>query len=184
MAPDVHGSDYKMDLTTNHLKFTGKSSTKGVTYACDFDLFADIDVDASKINHTDRDIEMVLRKKEAKEEFWPRLLKEKAKMHWLKTDFDKWVDEDEQDPANDEDFMAKAGGMGGMGGEGGGFEGIDFSKFGAGPGGPAGDMPGDSDEEDLPEDEDDDEMPSLEGEEGAPATKTETKAHPGIEEVE
>lgn len=32
---------------------------------------------------------MVLRKKEAKEEFWPRLLKEKGKVHFLRTDFDK-----------------------------------------------------------------------------------------------
>lgn len=32
---------------------------------------------------------MVLRKKELKEEFWPRLLKEAKKVHYLKTDFDK-----------------------------------------------------------------------------------------------
>jgi len=197
-APDVPKENYKMDLQTNKLKFTGKSKIKDVTYACDMDLFGDIDVDNSKINHTDKNIEMVLRKKEAKEEFWPRLLKEKAKVHWLKTDFDKWVDEDEQDPNADEDFMANAGGMGGMGGEGGGggFEGIDFSKFGAGPGGPGGmggmpgmggmgmdDMAGGSDDEEL-DDDDDDEMPALEGEEKASAAKTEAKAHSGIEEIE
>ena len=32
---------------------------------------------------------MVLRKKELKEEYWPRLLKDSKKMHFLKTDFDK-----------------------------------------------------------------------------------------------
>jgi len=32
---------------------------------------------------------MVLRKKEMKEEFWPRLLKDTKKMHFLKTNFDK-----------------------------------------------------------------------------------------------
>lgn len=31
----------------------------------------------------------MLRKKELKEEYWPRLLKESKKMHFLKTDFDK-----------------------------------------------------------------------------------------------
>jgi hypothetical protein len=31
----------------------------------------------------------VLRKKELKEEFWPRLLKENKKQHFLKTNFDK-----------------------------------------------------------------------------------------------
>jgi hypothetical protein len=71
-----------------------------------------------------------LRKKEAKAEYWPRLTKDKAKLHFLKTDFDKWVDEDEQDAApEDSDYMGGMGGaagmegMGGVGGDG-GFPGI------------------------------------------------------------
>lgn len=43
----------------------------------------------SKTNHSPKNIEMVLRKKELKEEYWPRLLKDKAKVHFLRTDFDK-----------------------------------------------------------------------------------------------
>ncbi|KAF2667739.1 HSP20-like chaperone [Microthyrium microscopicum] len=180
-APDVPKSDLKLDIEGAKLSFSGKSKTKGLTYAIDIEFFDEVDPAESKINHTDKNIEMVLRKKDLKEEFWPRLLKDKAKVHWLKTDFDKWVDEDEQDPEQDEDYMQKAGGLGGDGG----FEGIDFSKFGAGPGGPGG-MPGMEgmeglegmgDEEDE-DDDDDDEMPALEGEETA------GKAHPGIEEVE
>lgn len=31
----------------------------------------------------------MLRKKELKTEYWPRLLKDSKKMHFLKTDFDK-----------------------------------------------------------------------------------------------
>ena len=31
----------------------------------------------------------MLRKKEMKEEYWPRLLKESKKVHFVKTDFDK-----------------------------------------------------------------------------------------------
>jgi len=41
------------------------------------------------VNHTDREVELVLRKKELKSEYWPRLLKEPKKYHFLKTDFDK-----------------------------------------------------------------------------------------------
>ena len=48
-----------------------------------------IDPDKTKKNHTDRDLELVLFKKELKEEYWPRLLKEKGKVHFLRTDFDK-----------------------------------------------------------------------------------------------
>jgi hypothetical protein len=41
------------------------------------------------VNHSDREVELVLRKKELKEEIWPRLLETKQKIHFLKTDFDK-----------------------------------------------------------------------------------------------
>lgn len=66
-----------------------------------------------------KNIQFVLRKKELKEEFWPRLLKDSKKVHFLKTDFDKWVDEDEQNEAPEEDLSGGMGGMGGMPGMGG-----------------------------------------------------------------
>ena len=55
---------------------------------------------------------------------WPRLSKDKVRLAFLKTDFNKWVDEDEQDgaaPVNDidDDGLGGMGGMGGMGGAGG-----------------------------------------------------------------
>ena len=53
------------------------------------DFYSEIDPSASKTNHTPRDVEFVLQKKELNAEFWPRLLKDKAKVHFLKTDFDK-----------------------------------------------------------------------------------------------
>ncbi|KAE9961517.1 hypothetical protein BLS_001886 [Venturia inaequalis] len=174
-VPDVSEADLKLDITPTKLTLTGKSVTKKTTYHVELEFFAEIVPEETKKNHTDRDVELVLRKKDLKEEFWPRLLKEKGKVHFLRTDFDKWVDEDEQDEnPEDEDFMSKMGGMGGAGGAGGnGFEGIDFSKLGSGPGGDPADLP----EEDS--DDDEDEMPDLEGEEeaSAPAPKK-------IEEVE
>jgi len=68
------------------------------------EFYDEIDVSTSKVHHTAKNIEMVLRKKELKEAFWPRLLKDAKKVHFLKTDFDKWVDEDEQDEAPDDDL--------------------------------------------------------------------------------
>ena len=138
-APDVPDAKLKVDLQPSSVEVTGESTTKGTTYHVKMDFFEEIDVDESKTFHTARDVAFVLRKKEMKEEYWPRLTKEKAKLHFLKTDFDKWVDEDEQDGVADEDPMAGMGGMGGMpgmGGEDGGFGGIDFSKLGG-----AGGMP-------------------------------------------
>ncbi|KAL2044198.1 hypothetical protein N7G274_002903 [Stereocaulon virgatum] len=165
-APDVPDKSFKVDLKPTSLTFTGHSETKKQTYHVELRFYDEIDVEKSQTHHTSRDVMFKLRKKTMKEEYWPRLLKDTKKMHFLKTDFDKWVDEDEQDAAPDDDMggmdgMGGMGGMPGMGGDG-GFGGIDFSKLGSG----ASDMP-DMGELGGEEDEDDDgEMPGLEGEEG------------------
>lgn len=170
MVPDVPRENLELKVESDRLTFTGRSDTLKRTYHVDLEFYAEIDPAESKTNHSARDVELKLRKKELKEEYWPRLLKDSKKVHFLKTDFDKWVDEDEQNEAADEDFSQFGGmggmpGMGGMGGmpgmggmDGGDFGGIDFSKLGGGA------MPGADDEDD--DDEDDDEMPALEGEEG------------------
>ncbi|KXX77588.1 Protein wos2 [Madurella mycetomatis] len=155
-VPDVPASNLKLDLKPTGLTFTGHSDTLKKTYHLELEFYAEIDTAESKVHHTARDVEMKLRKKVLNEAYWPRLLKESKKMHFLKTDFDKWVDEDEQNEAADDDFSNFGGGMGGMGGMGGDFGGIDFSKLGGGAGMPTGD------EE---EDDSDDDMPPLEGEE-------------------
>lgn len=71
-------------------------------------------------------VQMKLVKEDAEAEFWPRLTTDKVKEKTFVTiDWDKYVDEDEQDGA-DIDDSALAGGMdmasmmGGMGGMGGG----------------------------------------------------------------
>lgn len=62
---------------------------KGNKYSVSLDLYAEIDVDNSKVHHSPRGVEMVLRKKKLGLEYWPRLLKEAKKVHFVKTDFDK-----------------------------------------------------------------------------------------------
>lgn len=110
-------STVKMDLQPTHVDFSGYSETKKLTYKVKLDFFAEIDPDESKRSPSARGFDFVLRKKEAKDEYWPRLTKEKQKLHFLRTDFAKWVDEDEQDEKED-DGMADMGGMGGMPGMG------------------------------------------------------------------
>ncbi|EXJ94310.1 hypothetical protein A1O1_02704 [Capronia coronata CBS 617.96] len=170
-VPDVPPSNLKLDLKPTGLTFTGTSDTKKTTYHLDMAFYDEIDVDNSKTHHTPANIQMVLRKKELKEEYWPRLLKDSAKVHWLRTDFDKWVDEDEQNEAPEDDYLNQFGGGAGLG-EDGGFGGIDFSKLGGGAGagleGLGGDG-GDFEGEDEGAEEGDDDMPDLEDdkEEGA-----------------
>ncbi|KAJ4986921.1 cs domain-containing protein [Stagonosporopsis vannaccii] len=183
VAADVPESDLKLDLQPTKLSFKGTSTSKKVTYAVDLEFFAEIDPKESKIQHSGRDVTLVLRKKELKEEFWPRLLKDKAKVHFLKTNFDKWVDEDEQDEAPADDEMMNQ--MNPMGGDG-GFGGIDFSKLGAAQG--MGGLPGMGGMEGLEgedSDEDDEDMPELEDDDskGKPAAAAASGDKPKIEEV-
>ncbi|KAJ4407600.1 p23 chaperone protein wos2 [Didymella pomorum] len=187
VAADVPESDLKLDLQPTKLSFKGTSTSKKVTYAVDLEFFAEIDPKESKIQHSGRDVTLVLRKKELKEEFWPRLLKDKAKVHFLKTNFDKWVDEDEQDEAPADDEMMNQ--MNPMGGDG-GFGGIDFSKLGAaqGMGGlpGMGGMPGMEGLDGEDSDEDDEDMPELEDDETSKDKPTAASASgdkPKIEEV-
>lgn len=112
-VPDVPKENLKLDLKSTTLAFQGHSETLKRTYHLDLTFFGEIDTENSKIHHTARNVEMKLRKKDLKEEYWPRLLKEAAKVQFLKTDFDKWVDEDEQNEAPEDDLSQFGGG--GMG---------------------------------------------------------------------
>lgn len=88
IAPDVSKDSANLKATSTNISFSG-DSRKGVKYNLSLDLYAEIDTDNSKLNHNDRGVEMVLRKKELNEEYWPRLQKNKEKLSFLKTDFDK-----------------------------------------------------------------------------------------------
>lgn len=51
----------------------------------------------SKYAVSGRGIDFYLKKKE-EGPYWPTLLKDKKKVHWLKVDFNKWRDEDDSEP--------------------------------------------------------------------------------------
>ncbi|KAJ9101242.1 hypothetical protein QFC21_003461 [Naganishia friedmannii] len=152
-APDVQGEpELKIEPTkiTFHAK-TGNAS-KGVPereFEFALDLYDEIIPEETKKSVSSRAIVLILRKKQMQAEFWPRLTKEKVKNNWIKTDFSKWVDEDEQEEAEEVDQsqfqgMGGAGGPPGMGGMGGmpgmgGMGGMDMaSMMGGGAGGMGG----------------------------------------------
>lgn len=87
--PDVSPSSANLSLTPTSISFSGHSDTKKVDYKVDLELYGEIDVDNSKSCHSARGVDLVLRKKESKDEYWPRFLKESKRAHFLKTDFDK-----------------------------------------------------------------------------------------------
>src|SRR5438552_2745769 len=75
-VPDVPASNLKLDLKPTGLTFTGRSVTLKKTYSLELEFYAEIDAENSKVNHSARDVELKLRKKELDEAYWPRLLKE------------------------------------------------------------------------------------------------------------
>lgn len=101
----------KLDIKDQSITFSGRSDSLKRTYNLTLDLYGVVDPEQSKTSHTGKNIGVKLQKKELTEEYWPRLTKEKLRSHYLKTDFDRWVDEDEQEEAAEEDF-SKMGDMG------------------------------------------------------------------------
>ncbi|CAL1696623.1 unnamed protein product [Somion occarium] len=177
--PDIKPETLDYQLTPTHISLKAKSGNadKGLEeheYAFEFDLFDEVAPEESLKSLTSRHFVLVLRKKEKKADFWPRITKEKVKFPWLKTDFSKWVDEDEQEEKAAEDDLGMAGmdGMGDMGGMGGGMGGMDFEQMMKSMGGAGGFEPSASGSSDAPgedEDEDDDGPPPLEEAEPAKA---------------
>ncbi|KAF8917599.1 HSP20-like chaperone [Mucidula mucida] len=100
-VPDIVQDSLECNLTSKSISFKAKNvnpdKSDGRTYAFDLDFFSEIDTEHSVKKFTSRSLSFVLRKKELKEEYWPRLTKEKVRNAFLKTDFSKWVDEDEQE---------------------------------------------------------------------------------------
>lgn len=120
-----------VQLTPSSFKFEAQSEEdKGHKYAVSIDFFDEIDVEHSRQHTTGRGLFYVLRKKNLQSEYWPRLTKEKKKLPYLMTDFDKWVDEDEQDEHKDDEELGNLGG------------GMDFSQLMSGMGGGMGGMGG------------------------------------------
>ncbi|GKY98511.1 hypothetical protein MPSEU_000808200 [Mayamaea pseudoterrestris] len=182
--PDV--TNETINLTEDALKFQGTSG--GKEYTVDIEFFKPISTSAadSKYAVHPRNVQFLLIKKETDEEFWPRLLKDKTlEKNQVAVDWDRYVDEDEQDEGFDTSALAGGQGLGGMGGMGGmpgmggmgGMGGMDMEalmkQMGGMGGGGMGGMPdmgdmgnmdfgAEGDDEDDDGDDDGDELPDLE----------------------
>ncbi|CAA3028144.1 Hypothetical predicted protein [Olea europaea subsp. europaea] len=85
--------------------FSATSGANNVPYEIDIDLYDKVDVNESKASFMSRNICYLVKKAESK--WWSRLLKQEGKPPvFIKVDWDKWIDEDEQDekPGTDMDF--------------------------------------------------------------------------------
>lgn len=157
----------EIKLEKEKLIFKGKSDSiqqdaDHTEHEVTIEFFKPIKVDESKHSVRARGTEFVIIKEE--EAWWPRLLKDSTKRHWLKVDFPKWKDEDDSE---DEMGAPGMGGMGGMGGFGGGQPDLSdlMQQFGGMSGNPDMGAFGGDDEEEGDESDDDEteqKLPDLE----------------------
>ena len=86
----------KINIDQGELSFEGIGGPQRVLYAIKLHFFNEVDPNLSKYFVRDREVEVMLKKKE-QGPYWPRLVKTEAKQHWLGVDFDRWKEEDESD---------------------------------------------------------------------------------------
>jgi hypothetical protein len=102
--------DETITLSDSGLDFKGKSS--GKDYSVSIEFFKDVDAEGSTYKVLPRSVQMHILKKDKEDEaFWPRLLKDKAlEKNQVNIDWDRYVDEDEEDGGFD--MSALEGGQG------------------------------------------------------------------------
>jgi prostaglandin-E synthase len=144
----------KIELTEKHLNFEGTAQDKH--YHVEIEFNKEINPQESKYAVLPRHIIFNIVKKESGP-FWEHLLSVGGKQWWLKADWSRWVEEEEEEGVGDFDM----GGMGGM----------NFDNMGGDFGGDLGGS--DDDDADDDADADADEMPPLEEEKTEEEVKTE-----------
>jgi len=151
---DMKVEEFKIE--GKHFYLKGTDVTGAQTYVVDLEFHANVKGDEKRQIPTSRHLELVIPKDEPK--WWPGLLSTKAKVAWIKVDFNKWKDEDDEVEAGGEDNK---------------FDNFDFSSLGL-PSGSAGMNNFEDDLGDLSDDDED--MPPLEdADEANGPGKSETK---------
>ena len=93
----VHSKKQIVDLTDGkRIKYQGTDGT--VNYAFDIELYDEISKEESKYTLESRNIFLNLKKKTSGP-YWPRLLKDEKKYHWIEVDWMYFAEEDEEDEA-------------------------------------------------------------------------------------
>lgn len=114
--------DEVINITPDRLIFQGTRSTDNAKFAVDLEFYAPINIESSQKNVNPRNVAFVLQKEDDTQSYWPRLVKEAKKLHYISIDFSKWIDEDEEGSKS-------AGGLGGDIGDFSSFDPSQFSKY-------------------------------------------------------
>ncbi|KAL4559072.1 hypothetical protein LXL04_031205 [Taraxacum kok-saghyz] len=148
--PDAKNVNLKLS-PEGKFYFSATSGPDNTPYEIDINLYDNVNVDESKANVGSRNVVYIVKKEESK--WWNRLLKQEGRTPaFVKVDWNKWVDEDEQDEKAGPDMD---------------YDDVNFSSLNLGGGGG----------EDFDDDEEEDESDTEEDvEEEIESSKQETKA--------
>ncbi|XP_050093685.1 uncharacterized protein CG16817 [Anopheles aquasalis] len=102
---NIECSEPVYKFTDDSMVFTGVGMPEGKKYELNINFFSKINPEKVSVKNIKRCIEFVIAKAEPEDTYWPRLLKENTKPHWLKVDFNRWEDEDSGDEDGGADKM-------------------------------------------------------------------------------
>ncbi|GAB1603569.1 co-chaperone protein daf-41-like [Argonauta hians] len=100
---DCDSPDIKIEDAVLHFKGAGGPEKK--IFAVDIPFFEDVIPQDFKKNLGGRELHCVIKKRD--ECWWPRLVKGTGKMHYLKTDFARWKDQDDSETEEPDEFNLK-----------------------------------------------------------------------------
>ncbi|PVV02152.1 hypothetical protein BB560_003403 [Smittium megazygosporum] len=105
-----------LDLKEQSISF--KATSHNVEYAFELEFFAKIKPEDCKKALSQRSIFLEIPKLDESAPWWPRLSSSKVRLNFVKTDFDRWRDEDESEEEKEEAANPMMP------------NGLDFSQFG------------------------------------------------------
>jgi cytosolic prostaglandin-E synthase len=115
MSVDIQDSkNVKLEVEGTKFNFSCEDS-KGDKYSFGFELSHEVEKEGSKWTSSGRTVEIILPKKET-EKFWEKLYSGK-KLHYVGIDWNKWVEEGEEEALDDnsafnmEQWQQQQGGM-------------------------------------------------------------------------
>ncbi|NP_001036958.1 uncharacterized protein CG16817-like [Bombyx mandarina] len=137
----VETKDPTIKIEKDSVYFRGEGAPDNRLHEVTIALYDTVLPEKSVFVNKGRCVEMILRKEKTDGPFWPTLTKDKKKPHYLKIDFNKWNDEDDEvEENNSYDFEQMLQNFGGAGGPGQKAEKPSFD-----------DLETDSDDENLPD---------------------------------
>lgn len=91
-----------INIEKKTVSFKGTCAPENKLHEVIISLYAEVDPDRSSFRNKGRLIEVYLTKDKSEEPFWPSLTNDKKKHHWLKVDFERWQDEDDEGSTADD----------------------------------------------------------------------------------